>query len=130
MPKIILLGGAPKSGKSTIARCIAERLACDLVCTDDLGLAVRSLTTPESHPDLHPMARVDYHDYYLERSVAQLWHQALRAHRALWLAIVEVIRARVAWGRPAVVEGWALLPELVAGLGLEEVAALWILVIG
>jgi 2-phosphoglycerate kinase len=131
LPRVILIGGAPRSGKGTVARRLALHLDYDLVCIDDLGAAARSVTTKETHPELHPMAGYDYREYYVARTSDQLWDDATRAHEALFPAIAAVVRARASWARPAVVEGWALLPHVVerARFG-PEVAALWLLVDG
>ena len=42
VPRALLLGGAPRSGKSSAARRLAERLGYDTVCIDDLVAAVRA----------------------------------------------------------------------------------------
>jgi 2-phosphoglycerate kinase len=124
--KVLLLGGVPKAGTTTLARALSDVTGWDVIATDDLGAAARAMTTPDSHPDLHPMAGVDWREYYIERSGKVLFDEALRAHRAAWPAIAPVVMNRASWGRHAIVEGWALLPELVATISHEAVRSIWL----
>jgi 2-phosphoglycerate kinase len=54
--EVIVIGGATFSGKSTLATRLAAQKGYALVAIDGLGTAVRAVTTPQSHPALHPMA--------------------------------------------------------------------------
>jgi 2-phosphoglycerate kinase len=125
--KVILIGGAPFSGKSTVGRLIAAELGYGYASTDDIGQALRAVTTPESHPALHPMAGQLHTEYYISRPLDALMSDARRSHEAMWPAIEAIVRAHAAWGHPAVVEGWAQWPELVAKLGLPNVSSLWLI---
>lgn len=128
LPKVILLGGAPFSGKSTVARLLSRRLDVDLLHTDDFGRALRAAGRGPQSDGLDPMAGENYQDYYLQREVDALMQEALAAHRALWPAIREVVLARADWGDAAIVEGWALLPEAVAGGLPATCGAVWLVV--
>ena len=54
--EVIVIGGAPFAGKTTLTKRLAAQRGYALVAIDDLGTALRALTTPQSHPALHPMA--------------------------------------------------------------------------
>jgi 2-phosphoglycerate kinase len=123
---VLLLGGAPKAGTTTLARALSVAIGWDVIATDDLGAAARAMTTPDSHPDLHPMAGVDWREYYIERSDEALFDEALRAHRAAWPAIAHVVMNRASWGQHAIIEGWALLPELAATISHAAVRSIWL----
>jgi 2-phosphoglycerate kinase len=127
-PRVILIGGAPQCGKSTVARRLAAKMGYDLLATDDLGVAVRALTSPESHPDLHAMFREDYREYYVRHTPEELWRDALQAHTALWPGVRRIVLNRLDWGHPCVVEGWALLPQLTEALPVDGLAAFWLVV--
>jgi len=107
---------APMSGKTTVAYRLAAILGYGCLSTDDLGEAIRAVTTKDSHPHLHPMD-----GYGLQRI---LWHPLARRtysrvsleHRALWPAVERVIRKHATWGAPSVIEGWSLWPERVTQL--------------
>jgi 2-phosphoglycerate kinase len=123
-PRVILLGGAPATGKSTIARALADQLGHLVIATDDLGAAVRGVTEPAVAPELFAAHPGDHREYLASHSGDELLEHALRSHRALWPAIESVIHAHATWSTPAIVEGWTLLPDLVAGF--DHVAAVWI----
>jgi 2-phosphoglycerate kinase len=124
-PRVILIGGAPMSGKTTVASRLAAKLGYGCLSTDDLGEAIRAVTTKASHPHLHPMDRYDYREYYVTRSPDALITDISLEHRALWPAVERVIRKHATWGTPSVIEGWSLWPEWVTQLRLPNVRSLW-----
>jgi len=127
LPRVILVGGAPLAGKTRLAQAMAGRLEIAHISTDDLSAAIRAVTSAESHPALHHLD-VDgsFRDYYPSHAPQRLLEDAMAFHRAAWPAIEAVVVAHATWGRPAVIEGWGILPELSAGLGLEDVGALFV----
>lgn len=124
--RVILVGGAPLSGKTTAARLIGQRCGMPVISTDDLGEAARALTSPTSHPDLHACTLTDYREYYSAHSPPRLLQDALRTHEALWPAIAAVIRRHLEWAGSAVIEGWALLPNLIATIESPRLRSVWI----
>ena len=114
LPRVLLLGGAPLSGKSGIADTIARRHGMAHISTDDLSTAIRAMTSAETHPALHHRD-VDgsFRAYYASHTPRFLMQDASSFHRAAWPAIEAVARAHAAWDRPALIEGWGILPELV-----------------
>jgi len=127
LPKVILIGGAPLTGKTTVAIRLATRLGFACMSTDDISAALRAITTSETHPDLHPMGGQDYRTYYVRTSPKKLIHDADFQLQATWPAVAAVIREHATWRVPAVIEGWALRPEWVAEMELPEVASIWLL---
>ncbi len=124
-PRVILIGGAPMSGKTTAAHLLAAQLGYGCLSTDDLGEAIRAVTTQDSHPHLHPMEGYDYREYYVTRSPGALIADVSREHQAMWPAVQRVIRKHATWGEPLIIEGWSLWPEWVTQLRLPSVHALW-----
>jgi len=125
---VILIGGAPFAGKTTLATRLAAQRGYALVAIDDLGTAVRALTTPQSHPALHPMAGWDYRAYYIAHSPATLIEHSRREHQALWPAIAAVIEAHLRWAGLAILEGWQWDPARVASVPHPQLRACWLLV--
>jgi len=127
-PKVLVVGGPPMVGKSSVARQIAARLGYGCMSTDDIGLAIKSVTTAETHPRSHAMDGIDYRDYYAGRSVEQLLDDGMGMHEEMWPGIEAGMRAHADWSFPIVYEGWAMWPERVATLlnDLDEVSAVWL----
>ena len=126
-PDVIFIGGAPLSGKTTLAKRLAAQLGYALATIDDLSTAVRAVTTPQSHAALHPMAGWDYRAYYIAHAPDILIAHAAHEHDALWPAIAAVIQAHCRWAGPVIVEGWQLDPVRVASLPMSQMRAYWLL---
>ena len=126
--KVILIGGAPGAGKSTLARELARRLHITPISIDDLLLATQGVTTPDSHPGLHVMRTGDHFTYFTSTPAERLIADASEQHEATWPAIERVIRAHASWRDPIVIEGWALQPNRVIQLGLDNVSSFWLFV--
>ena len=121
-PKVILIGGAPFSGKTTIARKIASMLDYSCISTDDIGSAIEAIV-----PEYFPKIGFDYREYYIKHTVSELIEHAEKQHKKLWPAIENVIKNHALWGDPIVVEGWALHPENVLNLEYDNVKSIWLL---
>jgi 2-phosphoglycerate kinase len=126
--EVILIGGAPFSGQTTRATRLAVQRGYALVAIDDLSTALRAMTTPQSHPALHPLAGWEDRAYYIEHPSALLIHQRMRAHDAVWPAIVAVIDAHLHWAGPVILEGWQLDPERVRAITPPQLRTCWLLV--
>ncbi len=124
--RVILVGGAPLSGKTAAAQSIGRQLGIPVIATDHLGEAARAVTNPASHGDLHACNPHDYRKYFTSYLPEQLLDHAIRAHQALWPAIEATIRRRLDWEGSAVIEGWALLPSLVAKIRSPKLYSVWI----
>ena len=79
---MILIGGPPMIGETTIARRLAARLDYGPMSTDGLGQSIRAVTTPDSHPNLHLMSGIDHREYYVSRSTERLIQDAENQHQA------------------------------------------------
>lgn len=110
---IYLLGGPPRVGKSIIAGEIRRRFAVSVVSTDSLGAVLESVLSPEATPDLFAFGRMPM----AERAVAdpaQLMDGLIRESRVVWTAIEAFVRREHAEGRDALIEGVAVLPEMMS----------------
>jgi 2-phosphoglycerate kinase len=124
--RLIFIGGAPFSGKTLIARTLAQAHGFVHISTDDIGLAARAVTTPDTHRRLHATVIGNYLEYYANHTTEELLADANAAHNALWPVIRDVAEAHLEWAWPAVLEGWALLPDFVMPLLGPRVAAVWL----
>jgi 2-phosphoglycerate kinase len=107
---ILLLGGAPGTGKSTLAGRLSAHLEMDhRIGTGFIRAVVQSEVSPDEDPDLFSMT------FQADDPVAHLEKQALRLRNAV-LACVERARRE---GTSLVVEGSHLIPSLYAGLEMD-----------
>ena len=118
---IFLLGGPPRVGKSIISNEICQKHAVSVVSTDALGAVLENVLNPESAPDLFvfvkfnkmPMAeRVKL----MTKNPAELIDSVRKESHFVWKAVDAFIRRENEEGRDALIEGVAILPELVCRL--------------
>ena len=120
---MILIGGTSHTGKSSLAAAL----------TGDAGwlsLSTDSFARHPGRPWAIPPAAVPSHvsDYYLSLSTEAQIADVLNHYRSLW----PEIEALAIWhaSRPStkrlVLEGSALLPDLVATLATNEIASVWL----
>ena len=114
--KVIYLGGAPMTGKTTIARIIASHLGYSCISTDDIGAGITAVTNVSSHPAFHYMNNLDYREYYIVRSIEDLILDINNQHDALWPALSTLFHNHSSWDVETVIEGWALRPSYVSQL--------------
>ena len=105
MSKVILIGGSPMVGKSTIAVSLAAKLQCQCISTDDIGEALQTTT------DIDPMRGQNYLDYYADNGRTKLIEDIIEYHKKLEPAIYRLIDIHSTWGNPLIMEGWALYPN-------------------
>lgn len=122
---MVLVGGPPGAGKSTLGRALAARLGFASTSADDLAIAARSFGDPARHPALHPMGGRGHVDYFTAGPPERLVADAEALSGVMWEPLSRVIRSHVASGDPLVLDWWLLSPALVAGLD-GPVASVWL----
>lgn len=122
--RILLIGGSSHVGKSTIAQSLASHLGWNFRSTDKLA----------RHPGRPWQAKpkeVPKHvaDHYLSLSADELITDVLHHYREnVWSLIKNIVtfHATDASADKLVIEGSALLPELVMTLDFKNIAAIWL----
>lgn len=127
-PKVILIGGCPGAGKTTLGRAIASRFEYASLTIDDLLNAARAITSPQSHPGLHVMNQPNFVEYYTDSPVDKLIADATLQHEAIWPAVERTIRNHATWGSPIVIDGWHLRPEWAQQIELSGIKACWLVI--
>lgn len=116
--RLFLIGGPSHAGKSTLAAAAANYLNCRCISTDSLakhpGRPWRD--APEQPP---PHVVEHYRDLGLDEMMASV----LDHYRSMWSPLVLPL---IESGEPLVLEGSALLPELVAQLDMQQLRATWL----
>ncbi|MEN8235332.1 MAG: AAA family ATPase [Actinomycetota bacterium] len=124
--KVLLIGGPPGAGKTTLGRAVASRLGFASTTVDDLVVAGRLLTTKESHPALHQMRPVGHTRYFTKGPPERLISDAVELQDMMWPVLERVIRGHSTSGAPIVMDWWLFSPEKVANLEGGGVASIWI----
>lgn len=93
---------------------------------DDLVVAAQGVTTPDTHPALHPMAGVGHTRYFTEGPVEHLIADSEAMQDAFWPAVERVVRMHALTKGPIVMDWWLLAPHLVAASEIRDVASLWL----
>jgi len=115
---IFLLGGAPRVGKSIISSEIRQKHAVSVVSTDTFGAVLENVLSPEAAPDLFVFSRFNEMPVadrvkLMVNDPAELIDYVRRESRVVWKAVETFIRREEDEGRDALIEGVAVLPELV-----------------
>jgi 2-phosphoglycerate kinase len=121
-PKVVLIGGTSHAGKTSLAHTLADRLGYEALSTDQLA---RHPGRPWRRGEPVPPHVVEHYSTLVP---AALIRSVMRHYDSMWPTVRELILARAADAAAAglVLEGSALLPAHVAGLGRADVAALWL----
>lgn len=119
---IFWLGGSPCAGKSSVADKLAARYGLTLYRCDDAFDRHMAQCNAQDHPTLSAIARMSWDKIWMRPVDVQVAAE-LDAYREEWGMILHDLR-NLPQDRPLLVEGCALLPELVASLAPPQ-RALW-----
>ncbi len=115
---IYLLGGPPRVGKSIISKTITKEHGINVVSTDSLGAVLESVVDHGIEPGLfivnrfNEMPAEDKISLMLKNTTERINYQVAK-NCAVWKAVTPFIKREKDEGRYVVVEGVAVLPELV-----------------
>jgi hypothetical protein len=93
---------------------------------DDLLVAARALTTPESHPEFHWGDGRGHAHYFTESPREKLVSDAVDREAAMWPVVQRVMSSHLGSGAPVVIDWWLLRPATVAELGDDRVTSVWL----
>jgi 2-phosphoglycerate kinase len=115
---IFLLGGPPRVGKSMISGEIRQKHAVSVVSTDTLGAVLENVLSPGAAPDLFVLGK--FADMPLAERVksimkdpAALVDYVRRESHVVWKAVEAFVGRENDEGRDVLIEGVAVLPELI-----------------
>jgi 2-phosphoglycerate kinase len=122
--RVVLLGGASHLGKTTISQLLGQKLGAKVVSTDKLA---RHPGRPWQHRPFVVPPHVAEH--YLTLAHDDLIASVLEHRRSMWPIVSELVRKHADDRalEPLVLEGAALLPEIVAATKLKNVSGLWLI---
>lgn len=113
MRRILLIGGMPTAGKSTIAANLSQRLGLPWISTDQVRTIMRSVADRQTYPEL--FSPTDDGEVFLSSySPQQIADMEYEQGIAAWRGISQLIRQDFTWRQGFVMEGVNILPHLVA----------------
>ncbi len=118
---ISLLGGPPRVGKSIIASEIRQKHAVSVVSTDTLGAVLENILSPEAAPDLFVFSKfnempITERVKLIMKDPAEPIDYVRKESHVVWKAVETFIKRENDEGRDVLIEGVAILPELVSQL--------------
>ncbi|HVO42708.1 MAG TPA: hypothetical protein VMT34_08800 [Aggregatilineales bacterium] len=122
---VLWMGGSPCSGKSTISHILAQQYALTLYHVDDaMGTHFQNLD-PARHPTLIRWLGSTWDERWMH-PLDQLVQEAIACYSEHFTLVVADVLA-LPRTTPVLIEGTALLPRLLARLGVKSSQALWVI---
>lgn len=111
---IVLIGGPPGAGKTTLAGALATRLGWKTLTADDLIVAAKAVTTAETHPWLHRLAKIGHLEYFTDGHPEALIADGAELAEEGWSIIHAVVKRHQAIDLELVLDWWLLEPDKIA----------------
>jgi 2-phosphoglycerate kinase len=110
---VLLLGGASGVGKTTLAYTLGQRYGVNVAELDDIQTALETVTTPEQQPLIH-FWRTNWPQFSAFTDQQHVDHFLDVSRQVYSSALAAVVANRLDGGRPSIIEGDFILPELAA----------------
>jgi 2-phosphoglycerate kinase len=126
MSKIILIGGVPRSGKTTLAKTISEKLNVVCISTDDIDDGLKEKLPKEEIDKLFPKTALRIKsgggndEMYSSFTTEEIVSAYLKQAEAVWPAVSDLVRSAIREKRNCVIEGYHVTPKLIAKLNAEN----------
>lgn len=113
--RVILIGGAPTTGKSTVAIALAKKLGLPWISTDQIRSVMKSVGDRQAYPDLFNSADYDAERFLTELSAEQIVKMEFEQGAETWLGVKALIRdVEYEWVDGCVIEDVGIVPHVVA----------------
>lgn len=122
MDKIILIGGAPTSGKTYTAKKLAEKFKLPWISTDTIRDQMQQIVRKEDYPMLFEHFDADgrmAEEYLNNNTAKQIVAHQNQESQDVWKGVKALITEDYTWGS-FIVEGVAILPKLVKNLKVKD----------
>ena len=114
MKQIILVGGMPAAGKSTLAENLSKHLNLPWISTDQIGIIMREVATREKYPKLFTWEDYNGVQYLNEFTADEIADREFAKSEAVWPGVRKLIKEDDFWNNGFIIEGDDILPHLVA----------------
>ncbi len=114
MSKVILIGGAPTTGKSTIAPLVAKHFGLPWISTDQFRQVAFAYAKKADYPELYNSDGFTAEEFLTKFTPEEIIEREMKQGEAVWHGIDHLIKHDYNWKTGFVIEGVAILPHLVA----------------
>lgn len=125
MSKIILIGGTPRAGKTTLAQKVSKELSIPWISADVLGAIARTYVSDDQIDSLFPVNRIrtetgggndDLYNTYSKEEIASSY---LKQGEAVERAVYVFVQYAISEGWDYVIEGYQITPQIISKLVKE-----------
>lgn len=122
MGNVLLLGGGPMIGKSTVALEISSHFKINCISTDDIAEILQSID------DISPIKDKNFLEYYAINYVNKLILDISKYHKTIEPAIHRIIDIHSSWGSSLILERWAIYPNsIIKYKDSSNIKSLWLI---
>lgn len=119
---IYLIGGAPKCGKTTLAKHLSSSTGIAWIATDNLQDAVKPYVSEEEFERKFPASLMKYDnndEKFVENSTSQIIAAYRVQAKTMSRAIEAFVKSAILDGKDDIIEGYHIEPELISRLTIE-----------
>lgn len=109
----ILIGGAPTTGKSTIAKSLATKLSLPWISTDQLREIVKPYGDKTRFPSLYDTIGMTAEEFLKKYSATEIAEMEFSQGQDVWPAIKGLLNNTWDWQNGGIIEGVNILPHLI-----------------
>ena len=111
---VILIGGPPATGKSTIATNLSKHLGIPWVSTDQFRTFLQYIGDPEKAPALFETGDHTAESYHAKYGAQDIINHDLEQTKEIWPYIKDFIENDWSWTEGFIIEGVNIIPEVIA----------------
>jgi 2-phosphoglycerate kinase len=112
---VILIGGVPTAGKSTLAKLLSKHLGIPWISTDQIGDIMTSVASKRKMPKLFsPEGKTPAEKYFKKFTSEQIVQFKFEQSEPVWEVVKKMINNDTNWSDGFIIEGVSLLPHLIA----------------
>lgn len=112
--RIILIGGAPTAGKSTMAKLLSKHFDIPWISTDQIREIMRGTVSEEKYPALFGERNYTAEQFYGKFIPEEITAKEMNQSEETWIGIRTFIKKDFTWPSGFIIEGVNLLPHLIA----------------
>lgn len=112
--RVVLIGGAPTVGKSTVAQMVARELDLPWISTDQIRETMRLVASRNEYPTLFDPEGYTAERFLNEFPPEQIVEMEMKQAEPVWRGVRQFIDDTYTWSNGVVVEGVSILPHLIA----------------